>query len=178
MPRGTRRQAQGAPPSGRPGLLGPRRRRQGRRGHAAGSRAGSVSARGTAARPRGSGSACGAAARPAEQRLWVGSQPEKAAELRLLCRGRRQERHGRGPGRRTELPYAAERAPSGMKPAPACRAMYAGRGRLGGAFLYLRGRQATCRRPTDLPQNMAPYLSRVSMVYSGAKRAVDLKNWC
>ena len=127
---------------------------------------------------RGSGSACGAAARPAQQRLWVGSQPAKAAELRLLCRGRRQERHGRGPGRRTELPYAAGRAPSGMKPAPACRAMYAGRGRLGGAFLYLRGRQATCRRPTDLPQNMAPYLSRVSMVYSGAKRAVDLKNWC
>ena len=90
MPRGTLRQAQGAPLSGRPGLLGPRRRRQGRRGHAAGSRAGSGSARGAAARPRGSGSACGAAAQPRDSGWAQLAAARTAAGLSSPRRGQRR----------------------------------------------------------------------------------------
>ena len=105
MPRGTLRQAQGAPLSGRPGLLGPRRRRQGRRGHAAGSRAGSVSARGTAARPRGSGSACGAAAQPRDSG-WAQLAAARTAAQRPLCRETGVEGAGGVPRRPGELPNA------------------------------------------------------------------------
>ena len=105
MPRGTLRQAQGAPLSGRPGLLGPRRRRQGRRGHAAGSRAGSVSARGAAARPRGSGSACGAAAQPRDSG-WARLAAARTAARRLLCRETGVEGAGGVPRRPGELPNA------------------------------------------------------------------------
>ena len=122
MPRGTLRQAQGAPPSGRPGLLGPRRRWQGRRGHAAGSRAGSGSARGTAARPRGSGSAAGqrlglrGSCSAAGQRLgsarrgadsgWAQLAAARTAAQRLLCRETGVEGAGGVPRRPGELPNA------------------------------------------------------------------------
>ena len=81
MPRGTLRQAQGAPPSGRPGLLGPRRR------------------------PRGSGSACGAAAQPRDSG-WARLAAARAAARRLLCRETGVEGAGGVPGRPGELPYA------------------------------------------------------------------------
>ena len=144
VPRGTLRQAQGRHSlaargssvlveDGRGGAAARRAPGQGA-ARLAGQRLGS----------RGSGSAAGqrlGSARSQRRQRRCGSGLARSQRRPRSCGcsagadGRRGT--GGGLGVTRSSPYATERAPSSMKPAPACRAMYAGRGRLGGhLFTY------------------------------------------